>query len=1508
MHKCVVSVAAGILVVTCGLPIAEGGAIAVTEATCEYCVDPLGVDTPSPRFGWILSATERGQRQTAYQILVSSTPEGLDAGVGDKWDSGKVASDRSVGVVYGGAALASGERCLWKVRCWDTHDQPSSWSAPAAFETGLLQESDWQAAWIKAGAGLTFRPGKFGQAVALNGTGDCVRIAHYATLKPSNAVTLCAWVAPSAALGADWREIYRKDDSTARHLLALGQTGSITGAWVGLGINGAYVEFGAPTSLDALKDGQWHLIAATYDGSFIRLYVDGAEIGSKPQTGALSTSGTQEAYIGSNKGQNEFFPGGIDDVRVYSRALSAGEIQAMAAAGAGADPSLVGWWKLDGDLLNSANGNNGEPRGGGIGSPLLRKEFSVAKPIERARVYVSGVGWSELYVNGSKVGDHVLDPAATDYDKRIFYVTYDVTSLLRAGSNVLGAMLGNGWFSEPPSPGYGDSPRLRLQTSIRFTDDTSMTVTSDDTWKGAGGPIISNDIFNGETYDARQEKTGWLLSGYDDSTWASALIAPSPGGVMQSQMMPPLKVNETIRPIALTNPAPGVYVYNMGQLFGGWVRLHVRGPAGTKVTLKYSARVFADTGLIDKTRHPEPRATDYYTLKGDADGEIYEPRFTYHPVGYVQVEGYPGVPTLDDLEGRVVHSSVDLTGDFECSNSLFNQIHRNAVWTLRNELYGILLDCLYREHWGWLEPGTDPSALFCRKHMPLFWEKFLNDAKFAQHEDGVIPDVIPAYPLKGRTTGDPAWAGNYPLVVWYVYQYFDNQRVLEEHYDSMKKWLDHLVAVSSNNLMTVGYYGDHMLPGPAPGQEEFISTQTPPSLLWTGFYYRDASIVAQAASILGKTVDAQQYAQLAANIKSALNANWLNQATSQYATGSQTSNLFPLVLGIVPEANLQGILNSIANNITGTYGGHFHTGNVGTSSLMDVSLAEHGLGDLMYGVVNQTTYPGWGYMVAQGATTLWEAWGLRNDVGSGEESMGMWNSIEEFFYRDIAGIGGPAYFGPGIVPPGFRQIDIRPHVLGDLSHASASIKTVRGAVSSSWRLTDSSFSLDVVVPANSSAQVSVPTFGLAAPAIQESGNTVWQGGSYVAGTPGFTGAAQDGDRVVFDVGSGPYSFVLRFAVLNRTRRKGYPAIQPAIDEAAPGDVLVVNTGIYHERLVFGGKNVTIRSAAFDDPSAVSATIIQADAAGAAVSFTGGEDETCRLIGLTITGGAATEEGGGILCNNSSPTISHCVIRQNTATKGAGMACLSSAPSLINCVFSSNSAGFGGGVYSSGSQPVLINCTFAGNSADSGTALVCRSPRLLQPSTVVMYNCVLWDGGSEVVNYDGSNILVACSDIRGGWPGEGNIDADPLFVRWPNGGYGDLRLMPCSPCIDTGESAVLPADSSDLNGDADTTEAVPFDLAGGPRVYGAFADMGAYEYQGPIPGIANADFDGDCDVDLADFARVQGCFNGPNRPYAMSDCRDMDFDDDGDVDLADFVVFQACFNGPNRPVSSTCPGR
>ncbi|MYJ77529.1 MAG: Bacterial alpha-L-rhamnosidase, partial [Caldilineaceae bacterium SB0670_bin_27] len=356
------------------------------------------------------------------------------------------------------------------------------------------------------------------------------------------------------------------------------------------------------------------------------------------------------------------------------------------------------------------------------------------------------------------------------------------------------------------------------------------------------------------------------------------------------------------------------------------------------------------------------------------------------------------------------------------------------------------------------------------------------------------------------------------------YQYFDDSRILEEHYAPIRLWVDYLTSVAENHIVNEGHYGDHMLPGAAPGEEEFVSSETPPPLLWTGYYYLGAAIVSKVADYLGKEDEAAHYARLAEQIKDALNREWLDPAAHRYATGSQTANLFPLALGIVPQASEAGVVQDIVHNIVDTWGGHHHTGNTGVTCLID-ALTPYGQGEVLYDLVATPSYPGWGFMVEQGATTIWESWSLQSTVGAAE-SMIMWASIDEFFYNDLAGIKGPDYHGPGFMTPGFSEIHIEPHTLGDLEHAGATLKTVRGELASRWRRSDHSLSLEVTIPVNSTARVSVPTLGLSNISVSEGGNTIWQDNAYLPGGDGITFAVARAEYIDVEVGSGSYRFEL----------------------------------------------------------------------------------------------------------------------------------------------------------------------------------------------------------------------------------------------------------------------------------------------------------------------------------------------------------------------------------------------
>jgi len=1082
---------AAMLIATCAADTnARPTELSALGLTCEYAVDPLGVETVQPRFGWVLQSDQRGQAQSAFQILVAGSEAKFEADTGDKWDSGKVDSDNAINVEYAGKPLASGEKCYWKVRVWDKQGRPSTWSQPASFEMGLLKQSDWKGQWIGV------KPPSPPAELLDDEKPNRVNLALVA--KPTT-----SFVSGHETLDAV-NDGFKPANSNDKRYGAYGN-------WPRKGTQWVQYEWSKPVNVDGI-DVYWF-----DDNRGVRLpqasrllYWDGNAFVPVKNPVGLGVKGnkyntTTFEEVTTSKLKLEFDSGtastGILEFRVYD---------------AGRSPKFPPVVKVNRFVARAAAAV--------APSPLLRKEFAVTKNVRRARVYVSGIGWSELYLNGRKVSDRVLDPAATDYDKRVLYVTHDVTDQLKKGPNALGIMLGNGWYCEPERLRYGHSPRALLQMEIEYLDGTTANLTSDATWKTIDGPIRRNNFWNGEVYDARLERSGWSLPGYDDSEWTAVTIKEAPGGFMQSQLMPAIKVNRTMRPVKLSVPKPGVYVYDLGQLFGGWARLRMRGPAGADVTIKYSSYLH-DSGLIDQGRYRRGGATDHYILKGGGE-EIYEPRFTYHPVRYVQIEGYPGKPGIDDLEGRVVYSDVDLSGRFECSDPVLNRIHQNVRWTLTNGLFGMPLDCLYREHWAWTDPATITGSLYPRQHMPQFWTKWLEDIAHAQQSNGNVPRICPSY--DARPQFDPAWGGNYPMLVWYLYHYLDDERMLRQHYAGMRRCVDYHTSIAEDGIITRGIYGDHMLPGKFPGDEEFISRETPPPLIWTGYYYRGALVVSQAARVLGNTEDEKHYAELADQIKEAFNRLWLDRDAHQYATGSQTANLLPLALEIVPQDQRAGVLENIVSSIATKYDGHLHTGNTGTTCMID-TLAALGHGNLMYRVATAKTYPGWGYMVDQGATTIWETWGgyAMAHGYPGAESMIMWATIDEFFYNDLAGIRGPEYYGPAQTSPGFRRIEIRPYVVGDLTHAEASIKTVRGIISSSWKRTKDSFVLEIAIPVNATAKVSVPTLGLQEFVVIEGGKAIWKNNLYIEGVAGIADGRRDADWVTFDVGSGNYCFELK---------------------------------------------------------------------------------------------------------------------------------------------------------------------------------------------------------------------------------------------------------------------------------------------------------------------------------------------------------------------------------------------
>ncbi|NLN17833.1 MAG: family 78 glycoside hydrolase catalytic domain [Firmicutes bacterium] len=700
-------------------------------------------------------------------------------------------------------------------------------------------------------------------------------------------------------------------------------------------------------------------------------------------------------------------------------------------------------------------------------APLLRKTFSLQPDIDSARVYICGLGYYELYVNGTRIGDRRLDPAFTRYDRRALYTAYDVTAALKKGANAIGVILGNGYYNQHLPDVWGfehapwrDYPKLILQLHVRFADGSETAIVTDPSWKAYPSPIMFDQLRSGEVYDAREEIPGWNTPEFDDTEWHETRVVAGPGGRLISQMTPPIEVTEDIPPIAVNEVAPGVFVYDMGQSFSGWVQLRVRGPAGTRITLRYS-ELRSDDGNIDQSNiktlvKGERFQTDIYTLKGEGV-EVWEPRFTYHGFRYVEMTGFPGRPDLDSLRGRFVHTAFEPAGRFSCSNELLNRIQECTLRSYRSNFVGIPTDCPHREKNGWTGDAhiAAETGLFNFKAAASY-AKWMHDFADEQRPSGQLPGYIPTAG-KGYNWGSgPAWDSAYILIPWYLYLYCGDKRVLEQHYSAMKRYVDFMGTMATDHILHFGL-GDWCPPGrPSSGHK------TPTSVTSTGYYYVDVLLLSKIADLLGHHEDAAAYKTLADKIKKAFNKHFYDPKTGRYAGEAQTSMACALYQGLVEPDEKDKVLEQLLVSID-EQNGHIDCGILGTKYVMN-TLTDHGRTDVAYRIATKTTYPSWGYWLAQGATTLWESWdgiNSRNHI--------MFGDIGAWFYKALAGI------NPDPESPGFKHTIIRPHPVDDLEWVSAEHHTMYGTIVSSWKKQGDDFTLRIRIPVNTTATVWIPS-------------------------------------------------------------------------------------------------------------------------------------------------------------------------------------------------------------------------------------------------------------------------------------------------------------------------------------------------------------------------------------------------------------------------------------------------
>jgi len=554
-------------------------------------------------------------------------------------------------------------------------------------------------------------------------------------------------------------------------------------------------------------------------------------------------------------------------------------------------------------------------------------------------------------------------------------------------------------------------------------------------------------------------------------------------------------------------PRPGVYVFDMGQNFAGWAQLRVRGPGGASVKLRFSELIYSG-GTINRENLRAAKARDIYTLRGDGL-EVYEPRFTYHGFRYVEVTGFPGTPGLDSIRGRVVHSAVKSVGGFAASNPLLNKIQRLIYWGQLSNLHSVPTDCPQRnERMGWMgDAHVTAEEAMLNFDMAAFYSNFIRDIRDAQAPEGFVTDTVPH--RYGAGPADPAWGAAYPLIAWYMWEQYGDRRILEENYEGLKKWVEWLRSRSKDNILSESKYGDWVAVEPTPGA--FVSA---------AYYLYDVQIVAKIASILGRSDDAQSYAQLATQITDAMNNKFWDANTGNYANGTQTANAMALFVDLVPQNRRGTVMSRLTNNIVYTHDTHLTTGFIGVKYLLPV-LSKFGHSDLAYELAVETTYPSWGYMIARGATTLWELWQEKAGPSMNSHNHAMFGSIGAWFYQALGGINVES---DGV---GYRHIRIQPQVVRDLTYVSATVETLRGTVSSSWTHSPEVITLDVVVPVGSEADVVIPREDeMTEVTIREGDQVIWEKGHCVSGAAGVTGATSKGHDFTFRVGSGRYSFKL----------------------------------------------------------------------------------------------------------------------------------------------------------------------------------------------------------------------------------------------------------------------------------------------------------------------------------------------------------------------------------------------
>ena len=990
-------------------------AITPQQLRCEYRVNPLGIDETKPRLSWTLASDQKADKQTAYQVVVTSGQETL-------WDSGKVASDETTAIVYDGKPLTTGMRCSWKVKVWDKDGTEYAWSEPAAWTMGLLQASDWKAEWIGYD--------KARQDIELpNAPLDGAKwIWHAADPKPNPLFGSRLFVS-NFRLPADIKiakaTLFTIGDDNYKVVV---NTHVVVKGWMWMQIKTTDVTANLHAGDNNLRVEVW-IPGKTPTGFLAKLVV-------------TTAAGKTITHVTDSSWKTLRDPGADWQDRNL-------DTTAWPAAHVLGDYGMHPWGKLKLEALFLPP------------VPYLRTNFRTDKPVKHAILYVSALGLADVQINGKRVTDDWFNPGWTDYAKRVYYRTYDVTALVKRANNDLGVTLADGWFSgyigyHQARNHYGKLPRVRVQLNIEYANGTTAVVGTGPNWKATTGPLLEADFLMGETYDARIEPRN-----RDTVNVGCTEVHPA----VQAHPSPPVVVVQEFKATTITEPKPGVYVLNFGQNFAGVARLTVRGEPGQKITLRYAERLNPD-GTIYTANLRSARATDTYICRGD-DVETWTPRFTFHGFQYIEVTGLKEKPSPDTVVGIALSSDTPIAGNFQCSDPMLNQLHNNIYWTQRANFIDIPTDCPQRdERLGW----TGDAQVYIRTatlntDVQAFFNKWLVDlCQDSQRTDGQFWTVAPF--KVAINDGGPAWSDAGVICPWTIYEVYGDRRVLEKNYDAMTRFIAFCQKRSTAELLPPKQY--HCF-----GDWLSIKADTPKDVIYEAYFTYSTKLVARAAEVLGKKEDAAKYNQFFNDIKTAFNKAYV-AADSRIKGNTQCGYVLAIAFDLLDadKAKLAGkyLVEDIESR-----NNHLSTGFVGTKDLM-LALAKVGRNDVAYRLIHNDTFPSWGFSIKHGATSIWERWdGWTPEKGFQAPSMNSFahysfGAVYQWIVENIGGIHSEA--------PGYKRILIAPQPGGKLTSAKTSYRSIRGLIGSDWRIANGKFILDVTIPVNTTATVIMPTTGI----------------------------------------------------------------------------------------------------------------------------------------------------------------------------------------------------------------------------------------------------------------------------------------------------------------------------------------------------------------------------------------------------------------------------------------------